>query len=446
MPDAAGRAPAWAWAGLAVVIAVYLALATAQSYATRLQWGPDEPAHIIYVRSLATGLGLPALTHGEQENAYLPGGARTYQAQHPPLYYALAAVVWRAFAGRPDDVVSYRDEVTGEARTFTVPGAVRPVRFLSIVLGAMTLLCVWAAARTAFPARAELWVAAAGLVGFAPMFTYDSGVVNNDSLLALVFTAIGWHWAKLLRSGAGTRQAAAAGLLLGIALNVKETALALVVVSAIVLAVAPGTSSRSRRIANILLALGVAATLGGWWFLRKWLIYGTPFVYPFNTPLLGLPPEQRWPLALALPKQVFMFSFIPLDVVQRHLGVWALSRFFGGLMLLSAGGIALLICRRRRLPVPRAEAAAIAAWVSAGALVLVGVFRFAILIDWRMGTSGGRYMVAALPLLGPVAARGLSALFGDGKWSKVALLIILVALAAVNALVIRATAAEYGTL
>ncbi|MCJ7822531.1 MAG: hypothetical protein MUQ26_05550, partial [Armatimonadetes bacterium] len=40
--------------GLALILAVYLALAALQSLATRLQWGPDEPAHIVYVRSLAS--------------------------------------------------------------------------------------------------------------------------------------------------------------------------------------------------------------------------------------------------------------------------------------------------------------------------------------------------------------------------------------------------------
>jgi 4-amino-4-deoxy-L-arabinose transferase-like glycosyltransferase len=431
--------------GLAAIIAVYLVLAIAQSYATRLQWGPDEPAHIIYIRSLAADFRFPALTHGEEDNAYVCGAARTHEAHQPPLYYALAAVVWRAFAGRPEEIVSYRDTQSGEPRSFSVPGAVRPVRFLSIVLGAVTLVFVWAAARTAFPSRPEIWLAATGLLGFTPMFTYLSGVINNDSLLALVFAWIGWHWARLLRFGARTRDAAMAGLLLGIALNVKETALAFLLVTVIVLAFAPRAPSRRARLANIAVALAVAAALGGWWFVRKRLIYGTPFVYPFIYPLLGLPPQERAALMLALPRQIFLFSFVPLDVIQAHVDVALISRFFGALLVPSAGGLVLWLSRRKAAETPRFESAAVASWLLAGTLVLAGLVRNILTVDWRMGTSGGRYLVSVFPLLAPVAARGLSALFGDGKWAKVALVIVLLVMVVVNVLAIRATGLEYGT-
>ena len=431
---------------MVAIIATYIALAVAQSYATRLQWGPDEPAHIIYVRSLAMDLRFPALTHGEEDNAYLPRAARTHEAHQPPLYYAMAAVVWRACAGLPDQVVSYRDKQSGEPRSFSVPGPVRPVRLLSVLFGAITLLFVWAMARTVFPERPELWLGAAGLIGFTPMFTYLSGVINNDSLLAMVFAAIGWQWARLLRFGAGARDAAVVGVLLGIALNVKETGLALAAVTVVVLAVAPGERSRRGRWREIAIALGVAAVLGGWWFARKWLIYGTPFIYPFVYPLLGLPPQERAALAAALPRQVFLFSFMPLDVIQAHANVAMLSRFFGALAVLSAGGLLLWVIRRRAAGTPRFESAAIAVWLLAGAFVLAGLVRNILTVDWRMGTSGGRYLVSVMPLLAPVAARGLSALFSDGRWAKVALAVIALALLAVNVLVIRATALEYGTL
>ena len=103
------------------------------------------------------------------------------------------------------------------------------------------------------------------------------------------------------------------------------------------------------------------------------------------------------------------------------------------------------VIRRRPAGTPRCESAAIAIWLLAGAVVLAGLVRNILTVDWRMGTSGGRYLVSVMPLLAPVAARGLSALFGDGRWAKVALAIILLALLAVNVLVIRATALAYGT-
>ncbi|MFB3883273.1 MAG: ArnT family glycosyltransferase [Armatimonadota bacterium] len=441
-----GRVLAWRWLGLIAIVAIYVGLAVAQSYATRLQWGPDEPAHIIYVRSLATDLRFPALTHGEEDNAYLPGAARTHEAHQPPLYYALAAVVWRACARMPDQTVSYRDRQSGELRGFSVPGQVRAVRLLSVLFGAVTLVFAWAMARTAFPGRPELWLVAAGLIGFTPMFTYLSGVINNDSLLALIFAATGWHWAKLLRFGTGLREAVVAGLLVGVALDVKETALGFVAVMLVVLAVAPGRMDRGQRAKQMAIALAIAGAVGGWWLARKWLVYGSPFVYPFVYPLLGLPAQERAALAGALPRQVFLFSFIPLDVIQAHVDIGALLRFFGGLAVLSAGGLVIWFARRKSAPAPRFETAAIAVWLLASLVVLAGLVRNVLTVDWRMGTSGGRYLVSVMPLLAPVAARGLSALFGDGRWAKVVLAAALLGLLAVNLLVIRATALEYGTL
>lgn len=439
------RPPAWALLGIVGIIAICVSLATAQSLATRLQWGPDEPAHIIYVRSLAMDLRFPALTHGEEDNAYVPGAARTHEAHQPPLYYAIAALAWRACAHLPDQVVTYRDKQSGALRSFIVPGPVRPARMLSVLFGALTLLFVWAMARTAFPDRPPVWLAATALIGFTPMFTYLSGVINNDALLAPVFALIGWHWARLLRFGASTKGAVVAGVLLGIALNVKETALGFVAVALIVLALAPGAQSRMQRAKHMAIALLVAVAVGGWWLVRKWVIYGTPFIYPFMYPLLGLPPQERTALAAALPRQVFLFSFMPLDVVQAHANVAVLSRFFGALAVLSGGGLLLWVIRRRAAGTPRFESAAIAVWLLAGAVVLAGLVRNILTVDWRMGTSGGRYLVSVMPLLAPVAARGLSALFGDGRWAKVALAVILLALLAANVLVIRATALAYGT-
>ncbi len=436
----------WPRAGLVAIILVYCALAVAQSYATRLQWGPDEPAHIIYVRSLGMDLHFPALTHGEEDNVYLPGAARTHEAHQPPLYYALAGLVWRACSNLSDKTVTYRDKASGEMRSFTVPGPVRPVRLLSVLFGAVTLLFVWAMARTVFPDRPELWLGASALVGFTPMFTYLSGVINNDALLTLVFAAIGWQWARAIRFGAGLREALVIGLLLGIALNVKETALGFLPVTLLVFAVTSYAKPWRGRLANMAAALGVAVLLGGWWFVRKWAIYGTPFVYPFMYPLLGLSSQERAILGAALPRQIFLFSVIPYDVIKDRINIELLSRFFGVLAVLSGGGLTLALIRRKRAPMPKWETVTLLVWLAVGAIVLAGLVRNILTVDWRMGTSGGRYLVSVLPLMAPVAARGLWALFGQGRGAKLGLTVVLALLLFANISAIWGTATEYGTL
>jgi 4-amino-4-deoxy-L-arabinose transferase-like glycosyltransferase len=323
---------------------------------------------------------------------------------------------------------------------------VRVVRFLSIALGLLTLLFVWATARLVFPGRPYLWLAGVALLGFTPMFTYLSGVINNDSLLALVFAAIVHRWTRLLRFGASPRDLLALGLLLGLALNTKETALAFLALSFVVLALVPGPSSWRDRLRNILLVFVLAAALGGWWTLRKLILYGQPFVYPFDCPLIALPEDQRAMYLYALPAQIFLFAFIPLDVVARQLSLHLIVGVFGGLALLALGGLILTLRRRHALRLPSYEFQSLLLWVAAALFVLSGIVRNVLYIDWRMGPAGGRYLVSVLPGLALAGTRGISALLGDGLLAKLALLLAALTLLAMSICTIRATGAEYGTL
>lgn len=452
MPSTDGRAAGLtgnsrgALVGLIAIILAYCTLAVLQSYATRLQWGPDEPAHIIYVQSLARDGRLPALARSTDQNAYVPGASRTHQAQHPPLYYLIAALLWRTSGSRPDETVRFEDPISGEAATLTVSGQVRVVRLLSVFLGAVTLLLTWATARTVFPRSSAVCLAGTSLAAFTPMFTYVNSVINNDALLGVAFAAIAWQWARIVRFGATPRDVLVLGLLLGLAMNVKETALSLVLLSIVVLAYEPRGGAWGRRLARIGIALSLAAALGGWWFVRKQLLYGSPFVYPFHAPLLGLPDEQRALLLQALPARIFLFAFVPVEAIASHARVDLLLRFFAALSTLSLAGLFLLFVQRRRRELPSHEAASMLLWVGAAALVLAGLWWNLLTVDWRMGTSGGRLLLCALPLLWLAAARGLSALFGEGKAATLGLAAATACMLGTNLYALWATAAEYGTL
>ena len=429
----------------AAILLTYCVLATLQSFATRLQWGPDEPGHIIYVRSLALDLRFPTLTHGEEDDAYVPGGARTHEAHQPPLYYALAAVLWRLASHRPDQAVAFRDQA-GESQSFIVPGSVRPVRLLSVVLGAAALALVWAAARTVFAGRPHLWLGGVALTAFTPMFTYVTGVINNDPLLIAAFAAVAWQWARIIRFGVTWRGVALLGLLLGLALNVKETAVALLPLSLVAVSLGPKAGSWWSRLTRMGAVLGLAGGLSAWWFVWKWAAYGSPLVYPYLYPLAGLPESQRAALLSALPRWIFLFTFLPADVISGRADTELLSRFFLALVVFSAGGLGLWALRRGRSAEPRHEAISLGLWLGLAAVVLLGLLRNVMTVDWRMGTSGGRYLSCVLPLLALTSARGLSALLGEGRGAKLGLAAVCLMLLAANLYVIWATAAEYGAL
>ena len=75
--------------GLIAILAAFTALAVSYSLVTRLRWGPDEPAHFIYIRSIATRFELPPISHKAigTENS-----VATHDGHQPPLYYALMAI------------------------------------------------------------------------------------------------------------------------------------------------------------------------------------------------------------------------------------------------------------------------------------------------------------------------------------------------------------------
>lgn len=229
-------------------------------------------------------------------------------------------------------------------------------------------------------------------------------------------------------------------------MNAKETAVALVPLSLLVVGLEPGAQTWTRRLRNVAAVLAITIAIAAWWSLHKWLIYGSPFVYPYIYPLLGLPEEQRAILLSALPERVFQFAFIPVDVVARHLDVALLTRFLVCLVALAAGGLVLALARRKQIPVPRYEAVCLIIWLATALVVLLGLLRNVMTVDWRMGTSGGRYLVCVLPLLALTAARGLSSLLGEGRWAKLGLALACLLMFALNVLTILATAAEYGTL
>ncbi len=278
------------------------------------------------------------------------------------------------------------------------------------------------------------------------MFTYVHGVVNNDPLLICAFAGTAWQWARILRFGASRREVLVLGLLIGVAINTKETALGLLPLSLVVLALEPGAMSWRQRLARMGAIIAVATVLAGWWYARKWALYGRPMAYAYYAPLLGLPDGERQARLLALPGSLFLFTFAPADVILPHANLGLIARVFGGLAVLSSGGLAMLLLRAKARPIPRFQAECLGLWLLAAAVLVIGWARNVLYVDWRMGTAGGRFLQPVVPLVALVAARGLSALFGDGKWSRAGVAGVCALLVAMNAYAIWATAAGYGAL
>jgi len=271
-----------------VIVSLFILLAVAYSLASPLYEPTDEVRHFRYVRHIAVYHDLPV------QRADAPRA----QSHHPPLYYALGALVsgWVPVA----QDVYYEPQVNpfwtdryeevsddnknqylhGDDERFPFHGvalAVYLVRWMTILIGAATVWVTYRLGREVFPDRPALALGAAALVAFNPQFLYLSGAVTNDVPAALCGAAVLWASVRLLRNGPSLRADLTLGILYGLALLTKFHLLALIAVIelAYVLAVRRTRNWRALLRANLII-LGMALVIAGWWFWRNWVLYGDP--------------------------------------------------------------------------------------------------------------------------------------------------------------------------
>jgi len=270
------------------------------SWTTPIFEAPDEPWHYAYLRWLAEGHGLPRLDDDAS-------GANQEVAQ-PPLYYSVAALI--SGSTRDDDLqeLFWHNPQFGfqaggtvndnknmlihtDREHFPWQGAVRSVRLarlVSLIFGIVAVGATYGLAREAFPRQTSMAVATAGVVALTPQFLFISGVVSNDSAAAATGALALWALARIIRLGPTPRRAVVAGLALGLALLSKTSTLVMVPIALLALAlgwwrIAPTRDERrsddgGRRLPwlEAILMLGLAVLVGGWWYLRNWLLFDDP--------------------------------------------------------------------------------------------------------------------------------------------------------------------------
>ena len=164
----------------------------------------------------------------------------------------------------------------------------RLARLVSLIFGLVAVGATYGLAREAFPRQTSMALAAAGVVALIPQFLFISGVVSNDSAAAATGALALWALARMIRLGPTPCRAVVAGLALGFALLSKTSTLAMVPIALLALALgwwrtAPARDERrgdygSRRLPwlEAILMLGLAVLVGGWWYLRNWLLFDDP--------------------------------------------------------------------------------------------------------------------------------------------------------------------------
>jgi hypothetical protein len=417
--------------GAVAVVLGHVALAAAYSRATPAGEGPDEPGHIAYVEYLGSEKRLP-LREGVAP-------ALAQQAKHPPLYYA-AAAVWIApfdFEGllffpnpqlsmsrdgpRPATVHRHTaDEQPPMAHRYQ---AVRALRLLSVMLGAITVAATFSLSRAVFRGSTGLPVAAAAATAFLPQFLFMHGVANND-VLANTLAAVAMVVAvRVVQRGARATDLTLLGVTLGLGLMTKLTLIPQVIVGCVAVALAgrlqrvpkEGAESlgvrQSRRLvvrAAVFAGLPMLA-LAGWWFLRN-LFLGDDLLgwQGFEESAAAL--SRRVPLSVDLPGYfnlqfksfVGMFGWLTAPLPQAMYWIAA------GVAVAAACGLIVFAARPtvRRGVGPEKRGLALC-WVS---VILVYAMVFRLAFDFDLVVAQGRYLFTALPAFSVLVVLGLSRL------------------------------------
>ena len=127
------------------------------------------------------------------------------------------------------------------------------MRGVSTLLGALTILAVFAGARTLFPRDARLALGAAGFVALLPMHVALAASVTNDALADLWMAVGFWLLATLATAAATgdcaglTRRALRLGLVLGLGAWTKAVCLPLFLAAGLTFFWSRANASHRRR-------------------------------------------------------------------------------------------------------------------------------------------------------------------------------------------------------
>jgi 4-amino-4-deoxy-L-arabinose transferase-like glycosyltransferase len=425
---------------LALIAAAYLAVGVAYSLVNPILESPDEALNYANVRFFVEERSLPVLEPDEVSKAH-----------HPPLYYALGALAtfwvpdedFDAIVARENPFWAYRLEPGVDNKSLYLHNpeledfrdaalGVLLVRWLSLLMGAGTILCVYGTARELFPQRRALAVGSAALVAFNPMFLFINASVHDDPLSNLVAAGVLCVTARILVRGATVRRAVVLGLLVGLVILTKLTCLLVLPTVGLALLYRAlfdrGGWRQSLKVGAVVAV--VALLVGGWWFVRNQVLYGDPTsmgrqmetwedTRPDGPDLMaalrevGFLHDSAW--------GAFGYGQIPMPG-----WVYGLMRLLG---LVAAGGIVLFWVRRRAGRVDwEQQPLALLIVLSGPLVVFLIVFVRMISIDTA---NFGRYLFVSLAFLAPLYVLGLSEWAHPlaRRWLQAGLAVITLALA-----------------
>ncbi len=289
-------------ANIKIILIAFSLLGATYSVVTPIFEASDEVWHYPLAQWLSKGNPLPVQDPGNV-------GPWKQEASQPPLYYYLMGWVtaWIDTSDM-DEVLRPNPHVDNGVITsdgninlvihdparesFPWRGtalAVHLARLLSVLMGAATVWLTYRIALELFPParggdRGRVWLAlsAAAVNAFTPMFVFISSAVNNDNLTMALCSLALLLMIKRLRApeepatpGFRAGRWLPLGAVLGLAALTKTSALALLPLAALTVAVvAWKRRSWAEFFAGGLATAIPALLIAGWWYARNLQLYG----------------------------------------------------------------------------------------------------------------------------------------------------------------------------
>jgi hypothetical protein len=346
-------------------VVLFVLCAIAYSRGTPFGQAPDERSHFAYVQLIAQHLQLPV---------------NIAERQQPPLYYLIAAVLYKMF------------------------GSIGVLQAISMACGAATVLVTGLCARELWPANRKCWVLASLLAATLPQFQFISASVSNDALSVLAAAILTFLMIRIVTRPPDGRLPYVIGSAFAMALLAKETVYFLIVVVVVMLI---RFWPRRAWVRALVPMFGIPAILAGWWFARNLMTFHS--LLPPLTPLYTASPLKLTDptLADAWWTETFESFFALFGNMTTQVSPDG-SQLIYNVLLLGAALIALsgavaAVVRWRSWPAPARWLAIACVGVPVMALAQMAVS--SISVDYQ---PQGRYLFVAGPMLavGSVFALG----------------------------------------
>ena len=391
---------------LPLVLIAFVLISLMYSVIVPLGEAPDEVSHWSYVQYLTTHQRLP-----------IAEGPVAGEAHQPPLYYLLGGFVSFWVPDQQFESYANPDWYLGNSETpnlllhtrresFPYQGgalAWHLVRLVSVVLGAITVWATYRLAQEVFPKNQWLALTAAAFVAFLPQFTFLSAVVNSDNLV-ITLSALGLL--VFFRSARDTRPItfAVLGVLLGLAILAKVSAIALWAAIGFALLIRRQWLSLGERLGRIALTFALAAAIGGSWIIYNFVAFGDPILYARMVNGFPRTEAMTWADWITYGERMY-WSFLGKFGGVTNVGM-PLATYAALTMLIGVGMIGVFLLFRD-LRTNRLSSIAREALITIGLFDILLVVLHMRLETAVLGIDQARQVFAGVPPFGLLVAAGI---------------------------------------